>query len=108
VLPGPYDPDSEHWARWWLYIEWPSTLETDGVWDDPGFWDDGGVWDSNLTVAEVESIRLVPTEWNNAHSKGEVVVYNLTPDELWDDPVELWDDPGLWSDSIFISVPLQQ
>lgn len=66
--------DAAQWARWWLFYEWPTEIESDGVWGDPGTWGDGGVWGSNLTPQEVRDIRLVPREWNAAHAIGRVVV----------------------------------
>jgi hypothetical protein len=62
------------WARWWLYYEWPTPIDDDGIWSDPGTWDDGGVWDSNLSPTEVRDARLVPREWNAAHAIGRVVL----------------------------------
>lgn len=94
------DADAEHWARWWLFYFWPDPIGDDGVWDDPGEWDPDpdeiippGVWDSELTLAEVEALRLVPREWNAAHPFGTVVL--LSPGtELWDYPEGTWDEPG--------------
>jgi hypothetical protein len=93
-----YDEKPEKWARWSLFYFWSDELVSDdGTWDDPGTWDDGGVWDSNLTVEQAEDIRAVPSEWNNAHCFGEVVL--LSGDrELWDYPAGTWDDPGVWED----------
>lgn len=82
---------SEEWAHWWLVYEWPVEIASDGLWDDGAdSWDaPPGVWDSALTVAEVTDFRLIPTEWNNAHCKGHLVV--LAPGQaLWDVPVESW------------------
>jgi hypothetical protein len=95
-----FEPDDrpDLWSRWWLYYHWPTAVAADGVWSDPGVWSDGGVWDSSLTVAEVEDLKLIPTEWNAAHTTGTLVV--LSPDaELWDYPVGTWDEPGgIWGE----------
>jgi hypothetical protein len=87
------------WAHWYLIYEWPATIATDGLWGDPGVWGDGGVWGSELTVEEVTDLRLIPTEWNNAHSKGHLIV--LSPGlALWGVPVEEWGEPpgGTWGE----------
>jgi hypothetical protein len=89
----------EDWAHWTLVYEWPVVVLADGIWDDPGFYDDGAVWDSELTVAETTDLRLIPTEWNNGHCKGHVVL--LSPGQaLWDVPPEDWDEVplGTWGD----------
>lgn len=62
------------WARWWLIYQWPNVINDDGVWGDPGTWGDGGVWGCDLPSAEVRDIRLVPREWNAAHSIGRVTL----------------------------------
>jgi hypothetical protein len=83
----------DEWAHWFLVYEWPNAIGADGVWDDPGTWGDGGVWDSDLTVAEVTDLRLIPTEWNNAYCKGHLIL--LAPGQaLWDAPLEEWDGGG--------------
>lgn len=64
----------EQWARWWLIYSWPSVVRSDGIWSDPGTWNDGGVWDSDISAAEVRSVRLIPREWNAAHSIGYVTL----------------------------------
>ncbi len=87
----------EEWAHWWLIYQWPGAVTDDGVWGDPGIWGDGLVWGSNLTGDEVTDLRLIPTEWSNAHSKGHLVL--LSPGQaLWGYPVEAWGEPvgGLW------------
>jgi hypothetical protein len=66
--------DPARWARWWLYYQWPTPIDDDGVWGDPGTWGDGGVWGSNLTAEEVRDIRLVPREWNAQHAIGRIVL----------------------------------
>jgi hypothetical protein len=87
----------DDWAHWWLVYEWPDTIADDGIWDDPGTWGDGGVWDSALTPAQVTDFRLIPTEWNNGHCYGIIVV--LSPGQaLWDAPEEIWDSGGTWDD----------
>lgn len=89
----------DDWAHWWLVYEWPTTIDADGIWTDPGVYDDGGVWDSDLSVEAVTDFRLIPTEWNNAHCKGHLVV--LSPGQaLWDVPAEDWDEfpLGTWDD----------
>jgi hypothetical protein len=58
------------WCRWWLFYTWPEPIESDGIWSDPGTWDDGGVWDTNMSADLVRDIRVVPREWNAAHSIG--------------------------------------
>lgn len=102
------DSQPEKFARWALYYQWPKTYGTDGKWDDPGVWDDGGVWDFDIPASVVEDLRAVPTEWNNAHSIGAVVLVT-GPDVLWDEPVgELWDDPpgALWDTGPIIRLPI--
>jgi hypothetical protein len=92
------DDDSAHWARWWLIYHWPDAITGDGTWADAGLWETLGVWDSSLTPEEVETLRLVPAEWNAAHAFGYLV---LLPEgvELWDYPLGTWDEPGgIWGD----------
>lgn len=81
------------WARFWLFFEWPDSIEADGVWDDSGTWDDGGAWDSSLTPEQVASIRLVPREWSATHARGEIVLQS-DDRELWDYPADTWDAAG--------------
>lgn len=69
-----YDAAPQKWARWYLFFHWPTTPPTDGLWGDPGTWDDGGVWDSGLTPQEITDLKLVPSEWGNAHSRGTIVL----------------------------------
>lgn len=96
-VPYDYDTQPTKHARWWLFYAWPDGVGDDGIWDDTGTWSDGGVWDSDLTPDDVENIRAIPTEWNNARCFGEVVL--LSGDrELWDYPIGTWDDPGDWED----------
>lgn len=107
-LGSPFDSNVAQWARWWLVVEWPTGIGVDGLWSDPGVWDDGGTWDTNLSVATVDDIRVVPTEWNAAHCLGNVIL--LSPgSDLWDVPVGgLWSDPGVWgdgSDILTIAIP---
>jgi hypothetical protein len=97
--------DPAQWAHWWLFFFWPDAVSTDGIWTDPGTWSDGGVWDSDLTPAEVESIRLVPAEWNAQHCKGTIVLVDEDT-ELWDFPAGLWSDPGTWGDDLDALVQL--
>lgn len=66
--------DPARWARWWLFYTWPATIDDDGIWSDPGEWNDGGVWDANLSPADVRMVRLIPREWNAAHSIGYVTL----------------------------------
>jgi hypothetical protein len=66
--------DPARWARWWLFYQWPTAIDGDGVWGDPGTWGDGGVWGSNLTPVEIRDLRLVPREWNAAHAIGRLVL----------------------------------
>jgi len=104
---APQDTDTVHWARWWLYLQWPTALMSDGVWSDPGVWDDGGVWDSGtLTASDVAQIRLVPTEWNSARPRGTVVLISSVNGGAWDFPVELWSDPGSWGNDGYAYIPL--
>lgn len=89
----------EAWAHWWLVYEWPTTIASDGTWADAGVYDDGGTWDSELSIEQVADLRLIPTEWNNGHCKGHLVL--LSPDQaLWDVPEEDWDEVplGTWGD----------
>lgn len=92
------DLNTAKWARWWMFYHWPDPVVSDGIWSDPGTWSDGGVWDSELTVEEVEELRLVPTEWNAAHPFGTLVLMNDGV-ELWDYPPGVWSDPGDWLDT---------
>ncbi len=85
--------DPTEWARWWLEIDWPNEIGDDGNWGDPGTWGDGGVWDYDLTADEINAVRTVPREWNNAHCEGEVRLVNGGL-ELWDHP-ERTLDPGV-------------
>lgn len=63
-------PEDPRWCRWTLYYSWPVPIEPDGIWSDPGTWDDGGVWDTNMSAELIRDIRVVPREWNAAHSIG--------------------------------------
>lgn len=96
-VPFDYDEQPQKHARWWLFYYWPDGVEPDGVWDDAGTWSDGGVWDSDLTPVEVENIRAIPTEWNNARCFGEVVLMSDGV-ALWDYPPGTWDEPGTWEE----------
>jgi hypothetical protein len=97
IIAWEQDEEPEKWARWWLFYEWPHSIAADGAWGSAGTYDDGGVWDSDLTVEEVANIRAVPTEWNNAHSFGTVVLLSDGRD-LWDYPTGTWDEPGgVWT-----------
>lgn len=91
----------EDWAHWWLVYEWPTAIAADGTWADSGVYDDGGVWDSALTTAEAADLRLIPSEWNNEHCLGHLVL--LSPGQaLWDVPAEDWDEVplGTWGDGV--------
>jgi hypothetical protein len=120
-----FNPDNiDDWARWWLFLfgppyayssdgdwsalgtwddgeTWDSVSDSwDGVevWTEAGItWDDGGTWDTTLTIAQVEDLRIVPKNFDNAHTTGTVVVLNADL-ELWDYPEGTWDEAGNWSD----------
>lgn len=92
---SPWDGDTTHWARWWLIYDWPGSAAPDGLWSDPGVWDDNGTWDSDLTIAEVAEIRLVPSEWNAAHTRG-FITLRLLGAPTWDVPADTWADGGVW------------
>lgn len=121
-----WDPDNDpNWARWWLmHTLAPEAYSSDGdwtpfgTWDDGelwdsvsdtwdgtipwdtsmGAWDDDGTWDTTLSEAQVEDLRVVPRNFDNAHSSGKVVAFGAGTD-LWDYPPTLWDDtPGVWTD----------
>ena len=64
------------WARWQLVFHWPNPVSASGHWDDdPELWDSPTtVWDSDLTPQEIEDIRLIPKEWNAAHTTGTVTL----------------------------------
>lgn len=66
--------DPAMWARWWLTYTWPTPLDDDGQWGDPGTWGDGGVWALDMSANDVRDVRVVPREWNAAHSLGRVVL----------------------------------
>jgi len=70
----PPDEAMPRWARWWLVYVWPDALSGDGIWSDPGVWTDGGVWDLNMSPSEVRDLRVVPREWNAAHSIGYITL----------------------------------
>jgi len=86
--PGP-------WPRWWLIYDWPDAVVTDGLWGDPGVWGDGYVWGAQLTAAQVADLRLIPEEWNAAHTNGTLVLRSGSGD-LWGWPGGAWGDPGVW------------
>jgi hypothetical protein len=118
------DLTPELWAKWWLFhiIDDPTIYTSDGDWSALGYWDegeiwdsvpgatwdgietwtdfgitwdDGGTWDTSLTIAEVENLRVVPKDRENAHTFGSVVLLN-DETELWNYPPGTWDDPGNW------------
>lgn len=74
-----WTPDSlagTHWARWWLFY----------------FTDQFG----SPTAEEIEDLKLVPREWNNAHCLGYIVLFPSDV-ELWDFPLDhVWDESGTW------------
>lgn len=92
-IPWNADLQPDRWARWWLFYHFPTPIASDGTWNSPGTWDDGGVWDSSLTISEAANYRIVPRDWNGAHTTGAVVV--IAPNcGLWDYPPGIWDEPG--------------
>ena len=97
VPADPFDGDTAKWARWWLIYDWPFVVIDDGTWVSAGTYDDGGVWDSGLSAADVESLRIVPSEWNAGHTIANIILLNGGA-ELWDYPIGLWSDPGNWND----------
>jgi hypothetical protein len=72
----PPDADSARWGRWWLFYRWPDDLGDRNKWGDGGRWGDGRVWGGStaLTHDLVADLRLIPTEWNAAHTKGQIVL----------------------------------
>lgn len=94
----------DQWANWYLVLAWPTDIADDGTWDgDDAIWDDGGVWDysiDDLSAAEVDDLRAVPTAWNAEHCFGHVVLLGPSvelwdfPDGTWDEGDEDWDTPG--------------
>jgi hypothetical protein len=93
---SPWDGNTARWARWWAVFDWPGAVTTDGIWSDPGVWDDLGTWDTSLTVAEVAEIRLIPNEWNAAHTLGYITL-RISGAETWDVPADTWADGGVWA-----------
>lgn len=93
---APWDSNTARWARWWAVFDWPGAATDDGVWSDPGAWDDDGTWDTTLTVAEVAEIRLVPNEWNAAHTLGYITL-RIAGTETWDVPADTWASGGVWT-----------
>lgn len=71
--------DAAQWARWWLIYQWPDPIDDDGLWGDPGTWGDGSVWGCGLSPEDIREIRLIPREWNNAHSLGYVTLVSPSP-----------------------------
>jgi hypothetical protein len=104
------DYDATHWARWWLFINWPTVAEDDGIWDDPGVWSDGGFWDSQLSDVQVRDLQVIPTEWNAKHILwGHIVLLHDPDTALWDYPPGLWDEVGdTWETSRPASVMIGQ
>lgn len=98
AIVGNYDTNITAWARWWLIIQWPEALSSEGIWAEPGTWDDGGVWDSGVSGEDVADLRLVPSEWNSGHTLGYIKLTS-PGEELWDTPSGLWSDPGVWGDA---------
>lgn len=100
---GVWDADSVRWAYWWLFYHWPTAVADDGTWDTVGFWNDGGTWDSTLTPDQVTELRVVPADWNAAHTRGTIVL--LSPGaELWDYPTGTWDEPGgTWDSGLAVA-----
>lgn len=88
----------EDWAHWWLVYEWPEVVNDDGTWDDPGDWDDAdAAWDTTLPYHVCADVRLIPSEWNNAHSIGHIIL--LGPDQaIWDVPDEDWNSEEEWDE----------
>lgn len=84
-------PVPEQWARWWLIYYWPTDL-TIPTWGS-GDWG-SGVWGTSLTQVEAEEIRLIPSQWNNAHCFGNII---LLPNgaHIWGEPELTWGAPGL-------------
>ncbi len=97
----------EKYARWALYYQWPVAYSTDGKWGDAGAWGDGGVWAVNVPADVVEDLRAIPTEWNNGHSLGAVVLVNGT-DLLWGQPAgALWaNDGSVWDSKPRVRLPI--
>lgn len=91
-----FTPDNrpDLWARWWLYLEWPTPVTGSDTWGSGGTWGDGGVWGSDLTADEVQDLRHIPIEWNAAHCTGTLQLLN---GEVWGAPPDgTWGDPGVW------------
>lgn len=80
-----YDAVSaSYWARWQLLYHWPTAVTASGHWDDdPDLWDDAGsVWDSDLTPDQIEDLRLIPKEWNAAHTLGVVTLLDPSSNKI--------------------------
>jgi hypothetical protein len=72
------DTDTARWARWWLFYN------TDAF---PEF----------LDVVDREDLRLVPRQWNAAHTLGWIVLLRGGV-ELWNWPLgHVWNEPGTWN-----------
>jgi len=97
------------WANWysafWVYIDPPHGITTDGNWDDPGTWDDVipctiaggpdgvGAWDCNMTAATVLEIKHAIWKWKAAHEICANISILIAGDR-WED-VTPWDN-GTW------------
>jgi hypothetical protein len=88
------NPPAAKWARWWLIFHWPEVLEGPGKWGESGDkWGAGGVWGSGLSRAEVDSIRLIPAEWNAAHTLGMILIMGPGV-RKWGYPPRKWGTGG--------------
>jgi hypothetical protein len=100
------DARSDNPCRWWLFYDWPTVVFDDGGWGDVGTWGDGGTWGTNLSVEEVEDIRIVPRQWNAGHiTKGRIVLSEGST-ELWGAPGD-WGDPGWWGAENYAAIDVQ-
>jgi hypothetical protein len=60
-------------GNWLLIYYWPDPIDPPIEWDTPGeTWDNGRIWDSGLTPATIQSLRRVPRQWGNAHTRGRI------------------------------------
>lgn len=107
------------WASWysafWIFIDPPHGITTDGDWDDTGTWGDiipstipggpdgVGAWDCNMTAAEIKELKAVVWKWKPGHEIcAEISI--LVSGDRWENVVP-WDN-GTWSDdTAFIRIP---
>lgn len=77
-----FHPDTYplQWARWWLFMSVPSLALP-------------------LTSQEEASYKLVPRQWNAAHTQGTLMLLGSGA-ELWNYPLgHVWNESGTWNTS---------